>query len=559
MKRKTRFIIGLILILIITLGFLIRFYRISCYPPLLWDEAALGYNAYSILKTARDEYGKLLPMVFKSFGDYKPGFYVYLSMPFVVIFGLNELSVRLPAIILGSLSPLFLFFLVKEIFKDRKLALLSAAVFSFLPWQIHFSRGAWEANLMVSFLILASYFFFKGKSLEIKNVFWGLLFSLLGLWTYQAAKMMVPLILLGVFVFRLQSGLAFLKKIRPKKEFLGIGIIVILMGLWFLQTFSGSAKNRLRVMGLFSYHRPAEETARLLAEDDLEATNFRFLVFHGEWLHFLRGSLTRYFNHFSPRFLAFEGDWSNLRQSAPYFGVIGHLNLGFFFLGLAIFLSKKRKGPENFFLYWLIISPLPAAFSRDIISGVRALAMSVPLAVLISYFLKTVLELRKGIVKQFLLAFLIFGILADFFYWSDLYFNHLVKKAPKDWLYGYKEAVESVIDYQHNNPGQPVLMTDFYGQPYIYYLFFSKYSPQKYQQEARLVENKFGDVGRIERIGNVTFKSIDWYANTGQSGRLLVFSHDEILRSGFRQEEIPLGLEPKGLINNQATFYVYEE
>ena len=69
--------------------------------PLLWDEAALGYNAYSILETGRDEYGQILPIIFKSFGDYKPGFYVYLTLPFIKVFGLNELSVRLPSIILG--------------------------------------------------------------------------------------------------------------------------------------------------------------------------------------------------------------------------------------------------------------------------------------------------------------------------------------------------------------------------------------------------------------------------------------------------------------------------
>jgi len=31
------------------------------------DEAAFGYNAYSLLKTGRDEYGTLLPLSIKSF------------------------------------------------------------------------------------------------------------------------------------------------------------------------------------------------------------------------------------------------------------------------------------------------------------------------------------------------------------------------------------------------------------------------------------------------------------------------------------------------------------
>ena len=59
----------LILIITILAAFFIRFYNYN-YPPLLWDEAALGYNAYSILKTGRDEYGQYFPLIFKSFGDY---------------------------------------------------------------------------------------------------------------------------------------------------------------------------------------------------------------------------------------------------------------------------------------------------------------------------------------------------------------------------------------------------------------------------------------------------------------------------------------------------------
>ena len=35
------------------------------------DSAEIGYNALSILRTGRDEYGALMPLRLKSFGDYK--------------------------------------------------------------------------------------------------------------------------------------------------------------------------------------------------------------------------------------------------------------------------------------------------------------------------------------------------------------------------------------------------------------------------------------------------------------------------------------------------------
>ena len=48
-----------IFILIFLLAFAIRIFRFD-HLPLLWDEASLGYNAYSILKTGKDEQAQAL-------------------------------------------------------------------------------------------------------------------------------------------------------------------------------------------------------------------------------------------------------------------------------------------------------------------------------------------------------------------------------------------------------------------------------------------------------------------------------------------------------------------
>src|SRR3990170_6052123 len=93
------------IILIVLIAAVLRLWKLDNIPPHLTpDEAALGYNAYSILKTGKDEYGEFLPIIFKSFGDYKPGLYVYLTVPFVAFFGLNEYTVRLPSAIFGIIA-----------------------------------------------------------------------------------------------------------------------------------------------------------------------------------------------------------------------------------------------------------------------------------------------------------------------------------------------------------------------------------------------------------------------------------------------------------------------
>ena len=108
---------NLLLVLVLGLALFLRIYKISDYPAgLNADEAAIGYNAYSLLKTGKDEFGHSWPINFQSFNDYKPGLYFYLVLPFVKIFGLNELAVRLPNVILGTLTVLLLYFLVNEMF-----------------------------------------------------------------------------------------------------------------------------------------------------------------------------------------------------------------------------------------------------------------------------------------------------------------------------------------------------------------------------------------------------------------------------------------------------------
>src|SRR5437667_4318474 len=115
------------ILLIIIIASVLRLWQIGQVPASLdWDEASLGYNAYSILQTGKDEYGKVLPVVLESFGDYKPALYAYLIIPFLNIFGLTEIAVRLPAALIGIIAVLLTYFLTKELLKRTDIALTAS-------------------------------------------------------------------------------------------------------------------------------------------------------------------------------------------------------------------------------------------------------------------------------------------------------------------------------------------------------------------------------------------------------------------------------------------------
>jgi len=519
-----------ILFIIILVSFVFRFINYN-YPPLLWDEASLGYNAYSILKTGKDEYGAFLPYIFKSFGDYKPGLYVYLTVPFVAVFGLNTLSVRLPSIILGSLLPLIVYLLIKKLSpQSTKLALITAGLIATNPWNIHFSRGAWETNILLFELVLATYLFIDKKTFLASLVFG------LTLYTYQGGKIMSPLLIIISLIItktKIYSKNLWIKFIIP----LGLMALPIALGM-LIQNDS----NRLKVFSLWSYHRPAEEMSTIVKESN-ELTS---KIFHNDFIFFFRNFSERYFNHFSFRFLTFEGDWQTGRHSAPYIGVLLYPSIIFLIVGLfSMFLIKLTPINLLFFL-WLLIGPIPAALTRDIIQPVRTLSLSVPLM----YFVALgIYNFIKN--KHIIITYLLFTIyLLSLVYYFDLYYNHMVKTKPDHWLYGYQAAMQYVIS---NQTDKTVTFTDFYGQPYIYYLFYSKYNPIKYQQQSNLVSDSI-DTGKILKIDNVFFKTPDYQFLRNQPNQLFILSYDDVLRQNIDLKS----LTPLSPINGHSSFYAYE-
>lgn len=534
----------IILTLIILVGFFIRIIFIQ-KNPLLWDEAALGYNAYSILQTGQDEYGHFLPLIFKSFGDYKPGLYVYLCLPFIKILGLNEIAVRLPSIILGSLLPLFIYLLIKEIQpKSHHVAIITALITAFNPYNIHFSRGAWETNILTCELVLACFFFYRYlNSQKTKFLFFSATIFGLSLFTYQAGKMISLFLVLALLILNF-SKLNLKKIIAGFILPLGIFSLPIIYGLLF-----SSNANRLKVVSLFSYPRSESETQTIINETN----QYDYQLFYSQPIFFLRNFLSRYFNHFSPKFLTFEGDWQNPRHSAPYIGVLLYPSLIFLFIGLfSGFIRQKTEKLNIFFLIWLLVAPIPAALTRDSIQSVRAMSLSIPFVYFIGLGIFTFFEKFKS---NFLKIAVVGIYLISFVYYSDLYLHHMVAKSPYDFLYGYKSAMEFLN--QNQNKYQNITFTDFYGQPYIFYLFYSQYSPQTYQQQAKLTDDSL-DTGKITSIDKINFGTPSFNTIKQTPNSLGIFSQEEIYRQGIDKTPEFSKFKPLSPIGNISTFYAYE-
>jgi len=188
------------------------------------------------------------------------------------------------------------------------------------------------------------------------------------------------------------------------------------------------------------------------------------------------------------------------------------------FLPFGIFyLIKNWKVKESKFIFlWLLLAPLPAALSRDQVHAVRAYNMVIPFVVISALGVVTIAK-RLRVTGCALVIFLIAGSLI---YYLDSYFVHQPKHNSQYWEYGYKQAVEVAV--ANKDRYTKVHFRQSFAQPYIYYLFFTKYPPADYQKQAHLIESEYGDVGRVEQIDNIYFLPIDWTLNRGDSGTLFV-------------------------------------
>jgi len=111
---KYRFIIGFCLI--VGLALFLRLYQLGANPAgFFCDEASIGYNAYSILTTGKDEYGKSFPLFFQAFGEYKNPLDIYSTLPLVAAFGLNEFSVRLESVFFSILTVIAFYYVGRQI------------------------------------------------------------------------------------------------------------------------------------------------------------------------------------------------------------------------------------------------------------------------------------------------------------------------------------------------------------------------------------------------------------------------------------------------------------
>ncbi len=509
----------LLIFSILVLAFILRFYQLGQNPPSLdWDETAHGYNAYSILKTGRDEYGYKLPLYFRSFDDYKPPVYTYLVVPSIAIFGVKDFSVRFPSAFLGTLTILFTYLMVKELFQNKKIALFSAFFLAISPWHLQFSRVAFETNSAIFFSVIGTWAFLKGiLALGKKITLWMSLAALsfgINLYVYHNARVFIPLFsLVLIFLFR--------RKLISKLKFILIPAIIALIFSIFLIPIVTSISGQLRYKGtsIFGDVSPLYKSSEQILQDQNQGQALIGKILHNRRFIYIPILTSNYLSHLNPDFLFFDADMD--RHHAPLIGLLYLWDLPFLILGIYYLVNKKFEKKSRIIVFaWFLLAPVAAAVTWGVPHALRSEiylpTFQIFTTIGIYYFLKRHPKIIFSI-SVFLL------LISNFTFYLHQYYIHMPYEFSKAWLYGRREAA-LFTDSVKDNYDKVIISTKL-EQPHEFWLYYLKYDPARYQKGGGTVSGGFLETRN--HFDKFYFKPIDFQNMGKQEKTLLVGSPEE--------------------------------
>ena len=480
------FSLKIILLLIVITGFFLRVYQIDRNPPALsWDEVSIGYNAYTILKTGRDEHGRFMPLdTFVAYGDYKPPLAIYVTVPFVALFGLNELAIRLPSALFGAGTIFLTYYLVNEFIvvfvrKTKKehvadsfrwLPILSSALLAISPWHINLSRAGFEANIALFLVVLGVFLLLQALS-NYKYWLIAWLPFVAAAYTFNSSRYFVPMIGLLFCIWWWQV-------IRKNLKYFAVGVVIagITMIPIIPHLLSKEAKLRFDEVNIFTDSSVVVTSNMRIAQENNSVIS---KIIDNRRVGFARSFLIHFFDNLQPDFLFIKGD-GNPKFSIQDVGQLYFFEAPFLVIGIfALLLTYPQFAA--FLLFWLVFAIIPAATARETPHALRILnslptwQIFVAFGILRSVHFVSQINLKKTILRNLFIILVIglygFGIT----YYLYEYYHHYPTEYSGEWQYGYKQALARIFPIADKY--DQVVISDSIGRPYMYTLFYTKTDP----------------------------------------------------------------------------------
>jgi 4-amino-4-deoxy-L-arabinose transferase-like glycosyltransferase len=459
-EKKIWFIFAAVVLF--SLSAFLHFWKIGEVPPgFYWDEASLGYNAYCLAETGKDEAGNSFPLFCRVFSYYGDPAIIYSAWPVVKIFGLTKVACRsVSAFYLICASVLFVFLSYAHV-RNKWISLVAGFVFSILPWVFPTSRTIVIGYAPMLLGIIAGWLFLM-KAMGRNNwkyaVIAGISWSMV-MYCYGSGR---PFSALAMILFVFAFNFLLIKRIKT------FVIFVISYFCASIPLIVAVVNNPAVIVSRFSDVSVWGDGASLYEV----ATRI----------------LVRYAEYFSPDFLFVSGD-PEFRHNAGNSGELYIFMIPFIIAGFYFAIKKFRKNPYcRFLLYAVLAYPAAAVLTTERMHSARCMNGApfwCMLAVMGFYFIWT----YKRKFRIAAIAILCFSAIEISSYFIN-YFGKYAIESRGSFYASFTETVEYCFKNLSGNETLYVSDSVFF-QPvdksfkpywYVYFLFYGKIAPATYQK-----------------------------------------------------------------------------
>lgn len=469
--KHNKLIIILSLLAIFVLSLFLRLYHLDQNVPSLYaDEVSGSYLSENLLNTPIHNASDLFNTVL--LGATRSSW----------IFGLTPFGTRILSAFYGSLISIAIFLLVVSVSKvvsprtNKITAILAGFLSAVIPWSFMISRiGYAQISIIVLLVCLHVLLFIKADN--VKSYLASLIPLALGVILYPSLVILFPVAFIAVFYY-------LTKTLNRKLRTIWWSIFVVLVialgvigitkyhifdpnyrgleiALWRDVNVTADSNyyrglSRLSTPTIFSFGRDTELLGnKLIFNFPISAIN----IFTRNYLSF-----------FTPDFLFLKGD-NVLRHSTGMVGEFFPFLLPFMLYGAFVFFTKADKKLKSIFLVWILISPLPAAITKD---GATYLLRAITLMPFLTYFCALGVISSFGFFKNIFLKIgygCLIAVVGLYSIYSFLfgYFHVYPALSAPHWEYGFKE----LSDFQATHPGKFLTIWDD-KYPVWYFCFWQK-------------------------------------------------------------------------------------
>lgn len=447
--------------LIFAFGAALRLYQFPGTPAGIWiDEVTEGYDAFAILQHGTDRWGNPFPIYFPNWGSGQNVLQAYLSIPFIKLFGLNVLSVRLVPLILGILAIPLLYLTVKKIY-GTKTALLAAFLLATIPWSVMATRWGLESNILPFFLLLSTC-------------------ALIYAYDSPHRRRWIPLSLIPMALSFYAYGVSFI----PITGFLALFLLLNRKVIW--------QEKISFVLSMFIFLLIATPFLLFIVENDVVHRQLGFLAHWPITIPYLPlnrldevqfGLSRTTLIMTNIRFLisGFNDPW--ISNNVPWISPLGWLVPPFAAIG-AYFSLKRCQPSRNLFLYWLFtVLPLFALFELTVH---RTNALFIPLIVMGAYGMICLTEYVQPINVQTVVTCVLIGSL---FFPNLVFYKYYFTQFDQDnasFFYpGYDQALAHALASAHKDESIYVDISNDWAN-YTDTLFYLHIDAQDFHKRANI-------------------------------------------------------------------------